>query len=244
MKPSRRIVVVAVSAVVFLGAAGARNKPLSAQRDPSVVAESDIPADVSRDSMARLPLLEREALDPEGQRAYDVVVDPKSRYSGGLRGPVAMWLYAPKMAEHIFPASTYLRFGTDKDQRLTELTILTAAREMKSQYEWTQHEPAARRAGLQGDIIDLVRDRKPLEGVAGVTGLGDRERLIIDLVREVVSQEKLSSATYARAVTLLGKKGVMDLAGLVGYYSFVNITLKTFDVQLAPGSKRLLPDLW
>ena len=36
----------------------------------------------------------------------------------------------------------------------------------------------------------------------------------------------------------------MDLAGLVGYYGFVNTTLKTFDVQLAPGRERLLPDLW
>ena len=36
----------------------------------------------------------------------------------------------------------------------------------------------------------------------------------------------------------------MDLAGLVGYYNFVNFTLKTFDVQVAPGRERLLPDLW
>lgn len=213
------------------------------QRAPIVVTEADIPSDVRRDSMARLPLVKRDGLDPDGQRAYDVVVDPKSRYAEGARGPVGMWLYAPKMAEHIFPASTYLRFGTEKDQRLTELTILTAGREMRSQYEWTQHEPAARRAGLQGEIIDLVRDRKAIDGV-NVPGLGDRERLIITFVREVVSQEKVSSATYAQAIKLFGEKGVMDLAGLIGYYNFVNITLKTFDVQLAPGAKKLLPNLW
>ena len=40
---------------------------------------------------------------------------------------------------------------------------------------------------------------------------------------------------------LFGEQGVMNLAGLIGYYNFVNITLKTFDVQLAPGRERLLP---
>ena len=33
----------------------------------------------------------------------------------------------------------------------------------------------------------------------------------------------------------------MDLTGLVGYYTFVNYTLKTFDLQRTPGSQLLLP---
>ena len=245
MRVALFVVVTAIAVTTFEGReVRTDGEAAPAQRDPAIVAETDIPGDVRRDSMARLPLLTREGLDPDGQRAFDVVVDPKSRYAEGPRGPVAMWLYAPRMAEHIFPASTYLRFGTEKDQRLTELTILATAREMRSQYEWTQHEPSARRAGLQGEIVAIVRDRKPVDGIASVPGLGDRERVIIAFVREVVSQEKLSAGTYARATALFGNKGVMDLAGLVGYYSFVNMTLKTFDVQLAPGSKRLLPDSW
>ena len=54
----------------------------------------------------------------------------------------------------------------------------------------------------------------------------------------------MTSATFRRARELFGDRGVMELAGLVGYYGFVNITLKTFDVQLAPGRERLLPDFW
>lgn len=44
-----------------------------------------------------------------------------------------------------------------------------------------------------------------------------------------------------KALELFGEQGVMNLAGLIGYYNFVNITLKTFDVQLAPGRERRLP---
>ena len=210
----------------------------------SVVTADDIPSDIFEDSWARLPLLRRETLDTDGQRAYDVIVHPESRYASGLRGPIGMWVYSPQMAEDLFPASTYLRFGTEKDQRLTELVILATAREVRSQYEWTSHEPAGERAGLEPEIIDLVRRRADLDNLGEIAGFGDRERTIVAFVREVVTEEKVTSATFSRALELFGQRGVMDLAGLVGYYGFVNTTLKTFDVQLEPGRERLLPDLW
>ena len=211
--------------------------------EPSVVTDADMPADIHRDdSWARLPLPIRDDMDADGQRAYDVIVHPDSRYAAGPRGPVSMWLYSPLMAEHIFPASTYLRFGTEKDQRLTELAILATAREVRSQYEWSAHEPAALRAGLEPEIIDLVKRRAPLDGA--VPGLGERERVIAQFAREVVNEETVSSDTFAEARALFGDKGTMDLTGLIGCYYFVNITLKAFDVQLAPGRERLLPDVW
>jgi 4-carboxymuconolactone decarboxylase len=250
----RRTVLVVVGALAVGGySAGSAEAPLLAQATqtpPSarpaagtVVADSDIPADIKKDSWARLPKLDRKDMDAAGQRAYDIVVNPKSRYAEGARGPAGMWLYSPGMAEHLFPASTYLRFGTEKDQRLTELAILATAREVRSQYEWSSHEPPALKAGLEPEIIDIVRTRRSLNG-ATAPGLGDKERTIIQLAREAVTEPKVSSATFQKAQALFGNKGVMDLAGLIGYYSFVNITLKTFDVQLAPGRTRLLPPLW
>ena len=124
------------------------------------------------------------------------------------------------------------------------MVILATAREVRSQYEWTSHEPAGERAGLEPEIIDFVKRRADLDTAGDIPGFGDRERTIIAFVREVVSEEKVTSATFRRARELFGDRGVMELAGLVGYYGFVNITLKTFDVQLAPGRERLLPDFW
>ncbi len=134
---------------------------------PREVTAADIPQDIHEDSWARLPTLSRESLDAEDQRAFDIIVNPDSRYATGLRGPIGMWMYSPRMAEHMFPASTYLRYGADgkRDQRLTELAILTTARELDSQYEWTAHEPAARNAGLEEEIIELLRFGRPLGDV-------------------------------------------------------------------------------
>ena len=235
--------VLALSACSFSDA-DESTRPTEQTPSSSVVTAADIPSDIFEDSWARLPLLQRDMLDAEGQRAYDVIVHPDSRYATGLRGPIGMWAYSPQMAENLFPASTYLRFGTEKDQRLTELVILATAREVQSQYEWTSHEPAGERAGLEPEIIDLVRRRADLDTAGEIPGLGDRERTIIAFVREVVTEEKVTSATFSRARELFGDQGVMNLAGLVGYYGFINITLKTFDIQLAPGRERLLPNLW
>jgi 4-carboxymuconolactone decarboxylase len=203
-----------------------------------------MPPDVVEGSWARLPLPRRADLDADGQRAFDIVVNPESRYSDGLRGPLAMWLYSPPIAEHIFPASTYVRYGTAKDQRLTELTILTTAREARSQYEWSAHEPLALQAGLEPEIIELVRARAGLDSRSDIPGFGDAERTIVAYTREVVSDEKVSAETFANVIEHFGERGAMELAGLVGYYLFVNTTIKTFDVQLAPGREQLLPDVW
>ena len=131
---------------------------------PRELTTADIPPDVHEDSWARLPTISRESLDAQGQRAFDIIVNPESRYATGLRGPIGMWMYSPRMAEHLFPASTYLRYGADgkRDQRLTELAILTTARELDSQYEWSAHEPLARDAGLEEEVIELLRFGRPL----------------------------------------------------------------------------------
>ena len=221
------------------GAAPAQSETFT----PREVTAADLPPGIYEDSLARLPRITRESLDADGQRAYDVIVHPESRYADGLRGPIGMWMYSPRMAEHYFPGSTYLRFGADgnRDQRLTELAILTAARALDSQYEWSAHEGLGRNAGLEEAIIDLVRYDRPLSEAGDLPGLGEVERTIIRSVRELIHAPKLSDEMFEAAQRLFGNEGVMDLAGLVGHYTVVNYTLKAFDVQRPPGSMLSLP---
>jgi 4-carboxymuconolactone decarboxylase len=48
--------------------------------------------------------------------------------------------------------------------------------------------------------------------------------------------------TFANAVATVGDAGVVDLTGLVGYYSMVAMTLNAFQVPLPEGTKPLLVD--
>ena len=194
-----------------------------------------LPRDIHPGSLSRLPLLERGELDEQGQKLYDAVVSPQSRTLVGLRGPSGIWLHSPKLAGFLRAANQYLRFETALDRRLTELAILVTARELDNQFEWAAHEPAALQEGLDPKIIDVVRRRKP------VARLEKKEALIIGFGRELFRKKRLRSRTFARAVELFGRHGVLDLAALMGNYAMTAVILNAVDQQLHPGQKPLLP---
>jgi 4-carboxymuconolactone decarboxylase len=150
---------------------------------------------------------------------------------------------SPVLAEAVFDVRQRVRYESGKDQRLTELAIISTAREINNQYEYSAHEPLAQTAGLEAAIIDVVRFRKSLDDLPAIDGLGDAEKTIIRFAREVISEEKVRSETFASALEIFGPEGVTDLTGLIGYYSFVAITLKAFDVQRPIGTELLLPVL-
>lgn len=208
---------------------------------PATINESDFPDDVYLDSLARLPQVQRADLDAAGQEAFDTYVSPGTGYGSGLRGPIGVWMNSPALAQAMFDVRQRVRYESDRDQRLTELAIITTAREINNQYEYTAHEPLAIAAGLEQDIIDIVRFRRSVDGNQSVAGFGETEQVIVKFAREVISEERVSSDTFAQAINIFGEEGVMDLTGLIGYYSFVAITLKAFDVQRPPGSELLLP---
>lgn len=197
-------------------------------------AAAALPPDVYPESGNRLPLIKREDLSDDDQRVYDRVVgDPRSLV--GLRGPGGIRLHSPRLTESTREGNDYLRFNNGLGARLSELAILVTARELDHQFEWTAHEPAGLRAGLEPAIIEVVKYRKPL------TGLGEKEAAIIQLGREAVGRRKVASETFARALTLFGHEGLVNLVSLMGLYTSTAILLNTFDQHLAPGQQPLLP---
>ena len=194
-----------------------------------------LPKDVDPESLSRFPLLTRADMDAQGQMLYDAVVSPRSRTLVGLRGPGGIWLHSPRLAEHLRAANQYLRYETALDRRLTELAILVTARELDHQFEWTAHEPAARREGLEPQIIDLVKHRKP------IARLGKKEALIVRFGRELFREKKLRARTFAQAVKLFGRQGVLNLAALMGTYAMTAIILNMANQQLHPDQEPLLP---
>ena len=194
-----------------------------------------LPPDVHPDSLSRLPLRRREEMDEEGQRFYDAVVGPQSRTLVGLRGPSGIWLHSPVLGERVRAVNQYLRFEASLGRRLTELAILVTARELDNQFEWTAHEPAALAEGLGQDIIDVVKYRRP------ATGLGPEESAIIAFGREVLGERRVRSETFARAVELFGREGVVNLAALMGNYAATAIMLNAVDQRVHPDREPLLP---
>ena len=72
-----------------------------------------------------------------------------------------------------------------------QLAILVTARAHDSQYDWTVNEPRAREAGLETEIIDLVRDGGALEGV------GEKDAALIAFGRELFGDHNVRAETYS-----------------------------------------------
>ncbi|PYM13615.1 MAG: hypothetical protein DMD81_20570 [Candidatus Rokuibacteriota bacterium] len=133
-------------------------------------------------------------------------------------------------------ANQYLRYETQLDRRLTELAILVTAREIDNQFEWTAHEPAGLKEGLSPDVIDVVKHRRPVP-----RHLGRHEKVIIRFGREALGDRRVRSRTFAEAVELFGRTGVVNLAALMGNYAMTAVILTAVDQRLRPGQRPLLP---
>jgi 4-carboxymuconolactone decarboxylase len=128
-----------------------------------------------------------------------------------------------------------VRWASPLGRALTELAILTAAREHDQPYEWSLHELEGIAVGLSPAVIDVVRNRKPL------TGIGEKESIIIQTGREIFSRHKLSSEAYARALKILGEKNLVDIVSLMADYAGTATRLTAVNQQMPPGWKQFLP---
>ena len=88
-------------------------------------------------------------------------------------------------------------------------------------------------AGLSQEQIDAISARS-------APSFADADdQLVYDFCRDYYDDHRVDDATYQRVVKRWGDKGIVDLAGLIGYYSFVSVTLNTFEVPTPPGAKLL-----
>lgn len=236
MSMLRRMSPLVVLAALGIGLVMLNGKAIQAQdtgrRGP---AKRELPPDVYADSRFRLPLPKREDLDEAAQRVYDATMSGARQTLAGLQGPTGIRMYSGRLSEVMSGVNNYLRRETGLDPRLTEVAILITAKEMHSQFEWTQHEIEARRIGVSPTAIDIIKFGRPVQGI------GEKESIIIDLGREMIGKRKVSSATFARALQAFGRRGLVDLTALMGHYASTALLLTTFDMQLPLEQDHLLP---
>ena len=95
-------------------------------------------------------------------------------------------------------------------ERLMMLAILVTARAHDSQYDWTVNEPRAFEAGLEPEVIEIIRQRRPL------TGLDEKDAALIGFARELFADYNVAADTYARAASAFGETDLVDIVALMG----------------------------
>jgi 4-carboxymuconolactone decarboxylase len=193
--------------------------------------QSALPADIHTESLSRLPPVQRADLDEDGKRIWDAIAGGRGM---PRTGPAAVTMHSPKAAEPIHELNQYLR-KTVVGSRFFELSALIAAREFDQQYEWSGHEPAALRAGLEQSVIDVVKFDKD------VSGLAEKDAAVISLGRALFRDHKVSSEVWAKMVTLFGRQGALEITTIMADYAMAGFILTAVDQRLPPDRKASLP---
>jgi 4-carboxymuconolactone decarboxylase len=181
--------------------------------------------------MARVDEVKRESLDARQRQLYDDIMHTRPR--GKLSGPFSVWMHTPDIAEPANGLANCFRVHARLDKRLIELITLMMCRAGTVKYAWSVHEPLARQAGLSADIVDAIRANKRPDFSR------DDERLIYDLVAELLATKSLSDGTFSRAVTAFGRDGVIEAVSCAGFYSMAGLVLNAFEVPPQAGGEVL-----
>lgn len=174
----------------------------------------------------RLPTLSPSEMSDDQKTIYS---ESEASKRGVVTPPLRAWIHAPEVARHSSRLGAYLRYDTTLGARCSELAILVTARYWSAQYEWYAHKKLALQAGLDVAIIDAINHRH-------VPDFDDpRLQLIYEFSEALHENHNVPKLLYDKAMEMLGKKGVVELVGLLGYYTLVSMTLNTFEVELPEG---------
>ena len=193
-------------------------------------AATKLPADINPDSRARLPYIQRKNLDEAGQKIFDVL--PGRTPDGALGGPLAFAAYNPAVAKALFDLHNAAVPGS-LTPHVRELAIMVACRETNYNLEWNGHEATAVRSGVDAKVIDVVRKGGAL------TGLTEEDATVIRFGRQLFTDRKIDSATFAKAVELFSQRGVMDMVAVMNTYAASGFYAIAVDEQAAAGKTPL-----
>ena len=181
--------------------------------------------------MTRLAAPAQTDLTDAQRRVHDAIANGPRQ---GVRGPLAIWLWRPELAERAQALGQYCRYDSSLAPRLSELAILVTARHWSSEYEWQAHKKIALAAGLGAQIVEAIRLGRTPE-IADA-----KEQAVYRFASEMLERRKVSQAAYDQAHSLLGRDGVVDLVGVLGYYGLISMTINAFEID-PPQAAELAP---
>jgi 4-carboxymuconolactone decarboxylase len=120
--------------------------------------------------------------------------------------------------------------------REREIVILRTGFLCRSGYEWTQHLPIARRAGLTDEEIARVKLG------AAAPGWSNADAALLRATDDLHREQFITEAVWAELAQYFQERQRMDMVFTAGQYTQVSMLLNSFGVQLDEGQV-LDPDL-
>src|SRR5687767_15646660 len=191
-------------------------------------AQTALPPDIHPVTLSRLPPVTPEDLDEEGRK----LLSERPAVKPGP-GPTHVTSYSPRERTLGIPTGENSPVGA----RYFQLAVLIIAREIDQQYEWSAHEPAGLRQGLEQAVIDVVKYNRD------VAGLSDKDATLITFGRTLYREHRVSSELWQKMIGHFGRQHTVQLMMIMGDYFRVGFMMNAVDQRLPADRKPLLPPL-
>ena len=147
--------------------------------------------------------------------AQEIIEGPR----GAVIEPFIPLLRSPELCTHAQRMGEYLRYRSAIGLRLSELAILVTARHWSQAVEWAIHAPIALREGIDAAAVQAIGlDRPPVF-------VRPDEQVVYDLAIQSLVGKNVDDATWGAAQDELGEQGVVDLLGIIGYYTMLSVVM-------------------
>ena len=178
---------------------------------------------IRADRMPPIPL--GKMTEAQKKVAAEIAAGPR----GKVEGPYWPILRSPGFAGVIQNVGAYFRYRSPLDRRLNEMAALIAARSWSQQFVWDVHILQALDAGLEPDIAQAIAEGRRPEG------MDIEEETLWDFCAELLATKGVSDPTYEKAVAKFGESGVIDILGILGYYSTLAMVMNVARTELLDG---------
>jgi 4-carboxymuconolactone decarboxylase len=182
----------------------------------------------------RFKPLTRDELTPEQKALVEHILSgPRG---GSLDGPFNVYLRSPELGDLAQKMGAQVRYHSSLSRKLNEFAILITGRYWNAQFEWYAHRQYALQAGLSPAIIDaLAAGKRP--------AMQKDEEAVYNFCTEMLQTKQASDATFQAAKAQFGERGVVDMIGIMGYYTLVSMALNADRYPLPNGAKAELTPL-
>ncbi|MGP9768483.1 carboxymuconolactone decarboxylase family protein [Halomonas sp. AOP13-D3-9] len=148
------------------------------------------------------------------------IADLREGFAGALNVYRTM-AHHPALLEAWAPLRQHVVKENALGPELTEVVILRAGLRMGAEYEWAHHVSRALALGFSEQRINEIRGNP--EGIDG---------LIVNAVDALFDERMLAQEQEAALAEAIGRKAVIDLIAMVGFYSVLGYLLNTYDTPI------------
>ncbi len=170
--------------------------------------------------MTRIDIIDRDDMGPEQAAVHDA-----AKASGGpVGGPFYAYIRLPELFETAQAMRDCLG-RTPLTERERLMVFMVVARHWNARYPWFAQSRNGLKAGIEREIIDQLND-----GVMPDLS-DDRERVCVEVAREMMESRSLSQASYDAALATMGETDLIALVAATGQFVMTCCTANAFDVD-------------